>query len=200
MKRALFVFLCAAALGSCAKEKTMTVTSSAVDENGFIADMYGYNDPENLDAAGMPIYSIPFEVINAPEETVSFALMLEDKDAFPVSQGFSWIHWAAANIKTTSVPAGASQNAPDFVQGVNSWWSIQGGSRNAEEVSCYGGPAPYDGKVHVYELHVYALDCELPLENGFLMNEMFHAMEGHVLAACSMKAKYQLKNVDGQAE
>lgn len=98
------------------------------------------------------------------------------------------------------MPAGASSDSPDFVQGVNSWWSIQSGSRNAEEVSCYGGPAPYDGKVHVYELHVYALDCELPLENGFLMNEMFHAMEGHVLAACSMKAKYQLKNVDGQAE
>lgn len=192
MMKKLFGLLFVAVLTVGCAEKPMTVVSSAVGADGFIADMYGYNDTERLDEAGMPVYSIPFEVINAPEETVSFALMLEDKDAFPVSQGFSWIHWTAANIKNPVMPAGASSDSPDFVQGVNSWWSSLGGSRPAEEVSCYGGPAPYDGKVHTYELHVYALDCELPLENGFLMNELFRAMEGHVLASYTLKAKYQL--------
>lgn len=192
MKKFFYGMAVLALLVSACAEKPMTVISSAVGEDGFIADMYGYNDTERLDNAGMPVYSIPFEIQNAPEGTVSFALMMEDKDAFPVSQGFSWIHWTAANIKDTVIPAGAGSKNADFVQGVNSWWSSLGGSRPAEEVSCYGGPAPYDGKVHTYELHVYALDCELPLENGFLMNELFHAMEGHVLASYTLKAKYQL--------
>lgn len=192
MRKKFFGLLIVAALMIGCEKKTMTVVSSAVGEDGFIADMYGYNDTERLDEAGMPVYSIPFEIKNAPEGTVSFALMMEDKDAFPVSQGFSWIHWTAANIKDTVIPAGAGSQDADFVQGVNSWWSSLGGSRPAEEVSCYGGPAPYDGKVHTYELHVYALDCELPLENGFLMNELFPSMEGHILASYTLKAKYQL--------
>lgn len=192
MRKKFFGLLIVAALMIGCEKKTMTVVSSAVGEDGFIADMYGYNDTERLDEAGMPVYSIPFEIKNAPEGTVSFALMMEDKDAFPVSQGFSWIHWTAANIKDAVIPAGAGSQDADFVQGVNSWWSSLGGSRPAEEVSCYGGPAPYDGKVHTYELHVYALDCELPLENGFLMNELFHSMEGHILASYTLKAKYQL--------
>lgn len=45
----------------------------------------------------------------------------------------------------------------------------------------YMGPYPPD-KDHIYTLTVYALDCELPLANGFYMNELLHAMEGHVLA------------------
>lgn len=32
------------------------------------------------------------------EGVVSFAIILEDKDAYPVTGGFVWIHWLAANI------------------------------------------------------------------------------------------------------
>lgn len=42
--------------------------------------------------------------------------------------GFSWVHWVAANITSTSVEENASQNHPDFVQGLNSWVSLQGGT------------------------------------------------------------------------
>ena len=118
MRKKFFGLLIVAALMIGCEKKTMTVVSSAVGEDGFIADMYGYNDTERLDEAGMPVYSIPFEIKNAPEGTVSFALMMEDKDAFPVSQGFSWIHWTAANIKDTVIPAGAGSQDGDFVQGV----------------------------------------------------------------------------------
>ena len=42
-------------------------------------------------------------------------------------------------------------------------------------------------------MHVYALDTKLNLKNGFLMNEMFRQMEGHVLGKYTLKFKYQLK-------
>ena len=171
----------------------MVVTSTAVNAKGFLAHKYGYNDKTQLDAKEMPITSFPFEIKNAPKGTKSYAVFLEDKDAFPVSKGFSWIHWVAANITTTKVAENASKNKPNFVQGMNSWWSSLGGSRDAKEVSCYGGPVPYDGKVHTYEMHVYALDKKLNLQNGFLMNEMFKQMEGHILDQYTLKFKYQLK-------
>ena len=171
----------------------MVVTSAAINSKGFLSDKYGYNDKTQLDTKGMPVTSFPFEIKNAPKGTKSYAVFLEDKDAFPVIKGFSWVHWVAANITTTKVAENASKNKPNFVQGMNSWWSSLGGSRDAKEVSCYGGPAPYDGKVHTYEMHVYALDKTLNLKNGFLMNEMFKQMEGHILDEYTLKFKYQLK-------
>ena len=197
MKKLTLLFLAVMAfmfsLTTVSYSADMTVVSSAIDKNGVLADKYGYNDKTQLDSKGMPITSFPFEIKNAPKGTKSYAVFLEDKDAFPVSKGFSWIHGVAANITTTKVAENASKNKPNFVQGMNSWWSSLGGSRDAKEVSCYGGPAPYDGKVHTYEMHVYALDKKLNLQNGFLMNEMFKQMEGHILDQYTLKFKYQLK-------
>ena len=52
--------------------------------------------------SGMPSYSIPFEIEDAPEGTKSFAVVLEDKDAISAS-GFVWTHWLISDLKRTSV-------------------------------------------------------------------------------------------------
>lgn len=44
---------------------------------------------------------------------------LEDKDAYPVTGGFAWIHWLAANITRFEIKENESQMADDFVQGRN---------------------------------------------------------------------------------
>ena len=170
------------------KEQTMTVTSSGI-VNGVIEDKYGKRGTE-YNENGIPTYSLPLKIENAPEGTVSYALLLEDKDAFPVSGGFSWVHWTAANITKTELKENESQTAKDFVQGVNSWMSIQGGEQSKELSSFYGGMAPPDAE-HTYELHVYALDTMLNLENGFLMNDMYKQMDGHILAEYTLKGTYK---------
>ena len=170
------------------KEQTMTVTSSGI-VNGVIEDKYGKRGTE-FNQNGIPTYSLPLKIENAPEGTVSYALLLEDKDAFPVSGGFSWVHWTAANITKTELKENESQTAKDFVQGVNSWMSIQGGEQSKELSSFYGGMAPPDAE-HTYELHVYALDTMLNLENGFLMNDMYKQMDGHILAEYTLKGTYK---------
>ena len=82
-----------------------------------------------------------------------------------------------------------SQNAKDFLQGINSWTSVQGNNQS-KELSCYyGGMTPPD-KPHLYELHVFALDKLLDLQNGFLLNELYHEMEGHVLEKFTLKGVY----------
>lgn len=165
----------------------MKVTSTGI-VNGNIHQKYGKHGSE-FNENGMPTYSLPLKIENAPEGTVCFCLMLEDKDAYPVSGGFSWIHWTAANITKTEIQENESQTTKDFLQGVNSWTSMQGGQQSKELSSFYGGMAPPDAP-HIYELHVYALDTKLDLENGFFMNDMYKKMDGHILAQYTLKGSY----------
>ena len=58
----------------------MKVTSTAI-QNGKIADIYGKRGP--ADPYGIPSLSPPLEFTGAPEGTVSYAVIVEDKDAFP---------------------------------------------------------------------------------------------------------------------
>ncbi|MCC3867672.1 YbhB/YbcL family Raf kinase inhibitor-like protein [Terrisporobacter mayombei] len=155
--------------------------------NGVIEDKYGKRGEVN--EFGIPTYSLPIKVEYAPIRTRSYAVFLEDKDAIPVSGGFSWIHWSVANITTNEILENASKNNTDFVQGLNSWISIQGGKVPKEYACYYGGMAPPD-KPHIYELTVYALDTLLDLENGFYPNEMFRKMEGHILKSVTIKGVY----------
>lgn len=156
--------------------------------NGIIEDKYGKRG-SHFNEFGMSTYSLPFEVLDAPEGTKSFALLLEDKDAFQVNGGFSWIHWVAANITRTKIEENESQTATDFVQGVNTWNFKQSSPENKKLTAFYGGMAPPDAP-HIYELHVYALDCLLDLENGFMMNHMYRQMDGHVLEQYTLKGEY----------
>ncbi len=162
----------------------MKVTSEAI-RNGIIEDRYGMRGYQTA-SFGMPNYSIPLRIEEAPANTVSYALILEDKDAVPVC-GFSWIHWIAANIRRTEILENESLNAMDFIQGVNSWISE---GHLPSDVSCYGGMSPPDAS-HVYELHVFALDKILELANGFYMNELYKAMEGHILSQFTLKGIYK---------
>lgn len=166
----------------------MIVTSTGI-KDGIIGEQYG-GKGKQFNKNGIPTFSLPFKVENAPQNTVSYAVVLEDKDAYPVTKGFVWIHWLAANITRTELFDNESQTATDFIQGVNSWTSIQGGEQS-EELSCfYGGMTPPD-KPHTYELHVYALDKMLNVKRGFPLNELYCEMEGHVIEECTLKGVYQ---------
>ena len=165
----------------------MIVTSAGIT-NGFIQKKYGgYGTQFNENH--VPSYSLPFKIENAPEHTASFAFILEDKDAYPVI-GFTWIHWLGANLKRNGLEENESQTATDFIQGANSWISIQGNQQTREQASYYGGMTPPD-KSHTYELHIFALDGMLDLKNGFYLNELYEKMEGHILEEAILKGIYE---------
>lgn len=191
IKKTALAMLCACALfnlqTAIAGEMNMKVTSSGIID-GAIQAKYGKHGKQ-FNANGMPNYSLPLLIENAPEGTKSYAIVLEDKDAFPVSGGFSWIHWTVANLTRNELKENESISAKDFVQGANSWMSMQGGSQSKELSSFYGGMAPPDAP-HIYEVHVYALDTLLDLENGFMFNELHKQMDGHILATYTLKGKY----------
>lgn len=174
----------------------MKVTSIGIAD-GVIGDKYGING--GIIIGGIPSLSLPLKIENPPLGTVTYALVMEDKDAFPVSHGFSWIHWTAANITVTNIPENASRDNPGFVQGVNSWWSPQGGNNTPESVSYYGGmypPAEGDGSGdHIYEIHIYALDKKLDFTDGFWLNNLYREMDGHILDQASLKGRYKNKGI-----
>lgn len=166
----------------------MKVISSGIVD-GFFADQYGKRGTQ-VNENGVPDCSIPFTIEGAPTGTKSFAFVLEDKDAYPVSGGFAWIHWLGANLARGEVAENESRSATDFVQGVNSWTSMQGGQQSMELSCFYGGMCPPDAP-HLYELHVYALDTVLDVAKGFYYNELHHKMDGHILEQFTLKGFYR---------
>lgn len=158
-------------------------------ENGYIKEKYGQYGTENI--KGMPSLSLPLEWKDVPKGTKSFALVMEDYDAIPVT-GFSWIHW------TTIIPGNlakldenASLTNKEIIQGVNSWVSSMEGLSKAE-ASHFGGPAPPD-KEHTYKITIYALDKEVKLKSGYYLNELYKEMKGHILDSATLEGKYKTK-------
>jgi len=174
----------------------MKITSSAI-EDGVIQDRYGKRGQtfknkvgeikQEFDNGYMPINSIPIRIEAAPENTVSYCIFIEDKDAIPVC-GYSWIHWAVANLTKNEIKENESINAKDFLQGVNSWYGeVYGMSK--KHATGYGGMTPPD-RTHKYYINVYALDTKLELQDGFFVNELFKAMDGHIIEQETISATY----------
>ena len=156
-------------------------------QNGLLPDKYGKYAAAADQQDGYPVRSFPITITDAPAGTKTFALSLVDFDSVPVC-GF-WIHWTAANIPAslTSIPEDASQQlAGRFVQGHNSNVSRFVGLAGTPRARGYVGPQPPD-KTHDYTLTVYAVDSELPLQNDYYLNDLRHALVGHVLAKASIE-------------
>lgn len=165
----------------------MKITSTAIID-GRIEDAYGKRGSQ-FNVNGVPTYSLPFKIEEAPVGTKSFAIAFIDNDAIPVSGGFAWIHWTACNITKNEVLANESITATDFIQGLNSWTSMQGGEQSQELSRYFGGCCPPDAP-HMYELRVYALDTILNIENGYWLNEMYRKIRGHVLEEGVLYGEY----------
>jgi Raf kinase inhibitor-like YbhB/YbcL family protein len=164
----------------------MKVTSSAIVD-GMIDPQYGKYGSQKSAVHGRCTRSFPLKIENAPQGTVSFAIIMEDKDAVPIN-GYSWIHWTAANLTRTDLAANESLTATDFVQGTNSLSGKIVGVDRMDAIGYQGPGAPECP--HTYETHVYALDTMLDLEPGFYMNELYWKMKGHILDQYTMEGIY----------
>ncbi len=120
------------------------------------------------------------EIRNAPRETKSFALIVDDPDA---SNGGVWDHWIVWNIdpKTQYV---MEDNIPfGAVEGKNSFGKEH-----------YGGPCPPRGnQAHRYMFKLYALNTALDLPQGASKAELEEAIKGHVLEETTLMGKYGRK-------
>ncbi len=121
---------------------------------------------------------------NAPIETKSFALIVEDPDAGDKP----WVHWLIFNIpsNTRQLPQGVEHGF--FISGETNFYYTRNG------VFVYGGPYPPSGQTHHYHFILYALDTLLDLPADTARDAILKAMEGHILGKSTLIGVYEHHN------
>ena len=118
--------------------------------------------------------SPPLIFREAPEGTVTFALIVDDPDA---PRG-TFDHWIAWNIPGTAT--GLAEGGKVVDQGTNGFSALD-----------YQGPCPPPGKPHRYFFKLYALKTRLSLPIGSTKNQLEQAMEGNILEKAELIGVYQ---------
>lgn len=177
----------------------MAVSSSGI-KNGIIDPQYGAASTDKLGA--MPLESIPLQWSGAPATTKSYAVTIVDYDTVPI-MGFPWIHWISCDMdpSITSLPANASTTmASKMTQGYNSYAdgfplqlkALSGFQVPRANAVHYGGMVPVNF-AHKYTMKVYALDTVLSLKEGYGLNDLINAMEGHIVGEGVVYGTYNAK-------
>lgn len=155
----------------------LSVTSSSFRADGMMDERY----TEYADGVS-PVLSW-----KAVAGAKSYAIIMEDPDAKPVTP---FVHWVMWNIpaSVTSLPEGVQEQArlsdPDGV--------LQG--RTTRGAPGYYGPKPPPGEAaHRYHFQVVALDKMLDVPFGSDRDQVLQAMKGHVLAKGEIVGKYGQK-------
>ena len=118
---------------------------------------------------------------DAPANTQSFALIMEDPDA----PGGTFTHWVLFDIPAnqTQLSEGAGLNSTGNPIGVS--------GNNGLSRTGYIGPCPPSG-IHRYYFRLYALDVpSLNLTEGAARSEVEAAMKGHVIGAADTMGRYE---------
>jgi Raf kinase inhibitor-like YbhB/YbcL family protein len=137
--------------------------------------------PSKFTCEGQDV-SPPLAWDGVPDETQSFALIMDDPDApDPAAPRRTWVHWVLVDLPANarSLPEAVRALPPGTVEGVNDW-----------QRTGYGGPCPPVGR-HRYFFKLYALDA--PLGDLQLPDKtrLEQAMEGHVLGEAQLMGTYQ---------
>jgi Raf kinase inhibitor-like YbhB/YbcL family protein len=116
----------------------------------------------------------------APANTESFALIMDDPDA-PAG---TWVHWVLYDL-----PADAKE-LPERVARQEQLASGARQGRNDFGKIGYSGPCPPPGKPHRYFFRLYALDTKLNLKSGATKADLELAMKPHILTQAELIGRY----------
>ena len=153
----------------------MIVSSTGFKNNGIIPLKHtGFGDDVSPELI----------ITDAPEDAVSFAIILDDLDV-PFCRIFT--HWIIWNIPVTDIipeglPCGAVIHEPVSACQGTAWGKHR-----------YRGPKQpfFIRKEHRYVFTVYALDCRLYISEESHRKDLIDAMHGHILAEASLIGRYQ---------
>ena len=122
-----------------------------------------------------------FTFRNAPESTVSYAIIFHDIDVAFGGNTDDVLHWMAWNIPASAggIPEGSLP--PGSVTGNN----LRGQAN-------YMGPgAPAGPRYHHYVFELYALDANLDIPQTATRAELLAAMQGKVVAKSAYVGRYR---------
>lgn len=148
----------------------MQLQCSALRGDQRLPKRYAY-DYENI--------SPPLSWQHPPENTRSYALIVEDPDA---PSGL-FTHWLVYNLpgEAYHLPEAIAANAQlenGAMQGQNDFGDLG-----------WGGPSPPSG-THRYMFQLYALERPLDLKPGVTKSELLTHMQGHILDRADLTSLY----------
>ena len=145
--------------------------STAFEDGGIVPQKY----------AGRMGVQPGFTFSNAPENTVSYAIIFHDLDVAIGGNTGDVLHWIAWNI-----PA----SAKGIPEGSLPAGSVQG--KNIAGQNAYFGPgAPPGPRYHHYVFELYALSANLDLPNTAGRAELLAAMEGKTVAKAAYVGRFR---------
>src|SRR5271166_5587995 len=175
----LLVMLLQATQALTQSKPGLSLRTSAFEDGGTIPDKY-------TAAATMPV-SPELNWANAPDRTVSFALLVHDPDTSVNKTTTVILHWMIFNI-----PAdvhGLPEGIP--AQAKLSDGAVQG--RNYTRKVGYAGPgAPARGPSHHYTFELFALDTKLSLGPEAIQAQLLKAMDDHILDKGILVGRFHL--------
>lgn len=116
---------------------------------------------------------------NAPANTKSFALIVDDPDA---PKANPWVHWIVFNIPASVTELKEDIRSDTYEQGATDF--------NGKKE--WGGPCPPSG-THRYYFKLYALDTILKLSKSTDKDAVLKAIEGHILDQAELMGTYKKK-------
>ena len=129
--------------------------------------------------------SPPLDWEHAPDDTESFALVVDDPDA----PGQTFVHWVLFNLPGDLDVLPPDLDLDDHLGGADP--TPQFGSNDFGDTS-YGGPCPPPGDdPHHYHFRLYALDTPLDLGEGASKKQLTQALHGHVLDETELIGTFQ---------
>ncbi len=163
------------------KAPGMSLSSPDFQDGGVIPNKFTQADP-------MPV-SPKLEFGNVPMGTVSFALIMHDPDNALNKKADDVLHWMAFNIPGTARGLNGGQSADaKLADGTIQAKSLRGSPG-------YMGPGnaainPY----HHYTLELFALDTTLPLGPDATRDDVYKAMDGHIIGKAILVGRFKRPN------
>jgi hypothetical protein len=126
---------------------------------------------------------------DAPQGTMSLAIIFHDTDAAPGKGAMDVTHWILWNIPATAVELAAGMRPDASPDGIHQGKNIRG-------VNGYQPPCPPPGALpHHYVFELYGLDTKLDLAAGSSRADLLKAMDGYVLGKASVVGIFR-QNID----
>jgi Raf kinase inhibitor-like YbhB/YbcL family protein len=149
----------------------LLMQSTAFEDGGIVPQKY----------AGRSGVQPDFKFSNAPEGTVTYAIILHDVDVALGGNTDDVTHWVAWNI-----PAAAN----GIPEGKLPEGSVTG--KNVMGANAYTGPgAPAGPRYHHYIFELYALNAKLDLPETANRADLMAAMKGKTVAKAAYVGRYR---------
>lgn len=157
----------------------LLVESDAFEDGGIIPVKYSFYNGGNPRGGTQP----GFKISNAPEGTVSYAIIFHDLDVAMMGGTDDVLHWVAWNIPADKeIPEGSLPEGS--VTGANTM----------RQNSYFGPGAPPGPRYHHYVFEFYALNTTLDLPSTASRNELLEAMSGKVVAKAAYVGRFKNPN------